>query len=134
MTTRSTWEVWVRDSSLVYTQESDIYTPNNENGLNLEEISTKVTQQLLNGDLAFVTPTTKYNKSQVELEWQQVDWDFFTRLRDYQRADDYLKLITNIGSIELRGSFIKVTPTILTGEDLNEEAVLKVTAIFLIQE
>lgn len=126
MTTRNTWSIYTLESGDVWVLDGTIYIPNNSDGLTMQEVSTQVKTQLIDGSPGFITPEVTYVSQPLTFEWEQIEQTFMEQIRTYQRNQESLKIVTDISGREFIGRFIDVTPLWLT----NQENLYHVTATF----
>lgn len=114
---RNSWSVYSLESGDVWVLTDSIYVPNNTSGLVFEEVSTQSETVLLDGSKGYVTPETKYTKQPLTFEWYEVSLDFVEQIRDLQRANESLKIVTGVSGRDFIGRFTSVRPTWLTGQE-----------------
>lgn len=109
----SFWTVSYQASGGLWVTDGNLPRPNAN--LNYETISTQTKVQLSDGSNAYITPEVKYLKSPMIFSWYFDDGTYKTKIENYMKNNEYLKITTHLG-VDLIGKFIGLKASHLVGE------------------
>ena len=102
---RNTWNIYYL-SGVSWVADGTIYYPNED--LNTSITSTQKKIILADGDNAYVTPSTKYNKEIINFKWNYIDSTFKSKIQTYTENGTYLKIVDH-HAVDIIGRFIGFT-------------------------
>jgi len=109
---RSYWSISYQASGGGWVADGNIPRPN-EN-FNRSTVSNTQVMMLADGSKAFVTPEVYYQKGQLGFVWYHDDGTYKTKIEDYIKNHEYLKITTHLAE-DMIGRFISITATHLIG-------------------
>jgi len=112
---RSNWVVQIL-SGTSWIDDGTLYRPNKN--ITNKVTSTQQAIELVDGDEAFITPSTKYRTNQVEFAWLQIDATFLNKIKTYIQNGSGLKIIDHLGTSHI-GKFTSLEYIDEVGQDLN---------------
>ena len=110
----SNWNISIWESSSTYTADGTIPVPNAD--LETQIVSTMQKIRLANGDDAFVTPETKYNKQPFGMLFVMTTADFRTKITNYIANSDKVQITADTGET-FTGKFIDMKRVWFSGRD-----------------
>ena len=113
----STWNIEYENSGGTWTLDTAINRPNAD--LELQRLSTEVEVKLANGDLAWVSPETKSNKTPITMFFAKTSSGFRTQIENYIINRDKLHITTHTGETFI-GRFIDMKRVWFTGVEPDE--------------
>ena len=102
---RTTWQI-EKKSGGSWISDGTIYAPNAD--FPYSEISTQKKIQLADGDIGYITPSTKYNKSPLVFIWYNIDNTFANKIEDYVENATDLKITDGMSGKVYYGRFINI--------------------------
>lgn len=109
---RGTWTIYSKETGS-WVLDGTIYRPNEDVVLSINTTMTVVS--LVDGDEAYILPTTKYIKQPINFKWDFVSVSFFNQLQTYIENATPLKIVDHNG-INYVGRFMSFDPNWLSGE------------------
>jgi len=109
---RNTWSIYIYSGGS-WVADGSIYVPNDTLTLGLTSTHNKIV--LADGDEAFITPETKYNKNPVTFIWYDDDGTMKSKIEGYVQNNTKVKIVDS-NSEEHIGRFKQIRARWLVGE------------------
>ena len=111
---RTTWATYIKTAGSWVLEGTGIYRPNDN--MPIPKMSTQIEIPLTNGDLAFMTPSTKYLDGPMTFTWLWDDGTTKTKVEAYINNQNDVKIIDH-DTNEYIGRFLAVESVQYVGQD-----------------
>jgi hypothetical protein len=106
-----TWNIYKKVGA-TWTADGTIYRPNEDLELPITSTMSKVA--LADGDVAYVTPTTKYSTDPFTIKWYEDDGTMKTKIEGYIQNQNDIKIVDHLAN-NYYGRFTSINSTWLKG-------------------